>query len=229
MPDAKPVGDAGGPPRTGKKGGRPRAEIDPRQVEAMAYTQATVAQMAAFFGVSQRTLMRRFRRLIKRARRAGNATVRMTAYQMATSGKHPIVTMAWLNNEENWRNPKQIEATGKDGGPLIGQQHTTYIVMLPDNGRDPDLVRQVRERQARAGLIPPQGELRELPAAIDDGPPAPAPPVTPAASAPAPPPLPPVLPAPRTLLPMPYELPRPEPRRPPLADDDWTGWTPIRS
>lgn len=150
--------------------GRPPKQVDAARVQELAEAQATNLEIAADVGCSIRTLQRIFGGHLSRWRQKGVAAVRRKVYEMALSGTKPIVSVAWLNNHGDWRNPKEL--TGPDGGPVTTEQRTVYV-MLPDNGRDPDLVHQVRERQRAAGALPPKAVIEQLGA--DSASPAPRP------------------------------------------------------
>lgn len=51
---------------------------------------------------SVKTLRRHFRRELDISATEANARVAQTAYQMATSGKHPQVTIFWLKSRAHW-------------------------------------------------------------------------------------------------------------------------------
>jgi hypothetical protein len=54
---------------------------------------------------SPKTLRRHFREELDRSGIEANARVAQTAFQMATSGKHPLMTMFWLRVRGGWREP----------------------------------------------------------------------------------------------------------------------------
>lgn len=83
-----------------------------KQLEVLAGLGVPTHQMAAIMDVSPATLDRVIARdkkvaeaILKGAAEA-SATVRSTAFKMATSGKWPAMTIFWLKVRERWREPR---------------------------------------------------------------------------------------------------------------------------
>ena len=87
-------------------------EKEIEKIEVMAGLGLTTEQMAAILGVSKKTFERRCYgpneqpgvsdALIK-GRAKASYRVMQTAFGMATSGKHPVMTMFWLKCREHWK------------------------------------------------------------------------------------------------------------------------------
>lgn len=75
-------------------------------------------QIASELGISVSTLQRRFSAELKRGHATAAAKVAATAYELATSGTCPPMTMFWLKTRCGWKETAVQEITGKDGGPL---------------------------------------------------------------------------------------------------------------
>ena len=82
------------------------------QIESMAGLGMNVEQMAHVIGVSKATFDRRqaaqpaVHDAISKGRALASMCVRKTAYQMATSGKCPAMTIFWLKTREGWKEPR---------------------------------------------------------------------------------------------------------------------------
>lgn len=80
-----------------------------KQCEAMAGLRLTLEQMGRILNVSKSTMDRRVKEqpelqeAIERGRAQASAKVRQMAYKMATSGKHPVMTIFWLKCQEGFR------------------------------------------------------------------------------------------------------------------------------
>lgn len=79
------------------------------QVEAMAGFGLTATQMASVLGMCEKTFYNKkntipeFASALERGRALTSYNVRKTAYQMATSGDWPAMTIFWLKCRENWK------------------------------------------------------------------------------------------------------------------------------
>lgn len=116
------------------KGGRPRIEIDMKQLTAACQIQCTAEECAALFDCSVDTLDNRlkeqgwagFSEFYKRHSENGRASLRRMQWKTAQDG-NPTMQI-WLGKQMlNQRDKKEV--TGKDGGPV-------EIYQLPSNGRD---------------------------------------------------------------------------------------------
>ncbi len=80
-----------------------------KDIERLAGFGLSVEKIAAYLGMSKATLDRRVSESIEvssaleRGRSFSEEAVASTAFQMATSGKHPSVTMFWLKTRAGWR------------------------------------------------------------------------------------------------------------------------------
>lgn len=87
----------------------PRPNLNPsdeqrkkvKQLAACGFTHETIGQA---IGVrSPKTLRKHFREQLDRGALEANANVALTGYQMAISGKHPLLTMFWLKCRLGWK------------------------------------------------------------------------------------------------------------------------------
>jgi hypothetical protein len=67
-------------------GGRPRANVDDRQVLELAKIGCTMAEIAAVVGTSVDTLERRFAETIRAGREMGRSSLRRAQWKLALSG-----------------------------------------------------------------------------------------------------------------------------------------------
>ena len=102
-----------------------RKEVDPEKVESFAAQGLTMDQIASCLNICTATLYNRMGselevlEAIKRGRAKGIATISNALFQ---SGKGGNVTaqIFYLKNRqpEEWRDRRETEVTGKDGGPI---------------------------------------------------------------------------------------------------------------
>jgi len=101
---------------------RPQAKIDPVELEKLCTTQCTDEEVAAFFGVSTRTIERRrlqprFAEVMDRARAKGRVSVRRSLFRLANNGN--IAAAIFLSkNLLGYRDVVNNEHTGLAGGPI---------------------------------------------------------------------------------------------------------------
>jgi hypothetical protein len=80
-----------------KKRGRPRIQLDERQVEALAQIQCTWAEMAVVLGCSETALRTNYAELIKKGRENGKTSLRRVQYTKAMEGN--IGMLIWLGKQ----------------------------------------------------------------------------------------------------------------------------------
>ncbi len=101
---------------------RPEAKIDLVELEKLCNMQCTDEEVAAFFGVNKRTIMRRrkvakFRDIMDRAKAKGRISVRRHLFRLA--GKDNVAAAIFLSkNLLGYRDVVNTEHTGLDGGPI---------------------------------------------------------------------------------------------------------------
>ena len=95
-----------------KKIKNPKKVLTPDEIKklfSLAGLGLTVENMALIMDMSKKTLERRMidqkgvRDAIEKGRAQASASVRSTAFKMATSGKCPAMTIFWLKCRERWR------------------------------------------------------------------------------------------------------------------------------
>jgi hypothetical protein len=105
---------------------RPRAEIDMVELEKLCGMQCTNDEIAAWFGVSTRTIERlrktvRFRESMDQAKAKGRVSVRRSLFRMAAANN--IAAAIFLaKNVLGYRDVVRNEQTGPDGGPIAIEQ-----------------------------------------------------------------------------------------------------------
>ncbi|HET6208018.1 MAG TPA: hypothetical protein VFD98_14475 [Terracidiphilus sp.] len=101
---------------------RPQAKIDPVELEKLCTMQCTDEEVAAFFGVSTRTIERRrlqprFAEVMERARAKGRVSVRRSLFRLANNGN--IAAAIFLSkNLLGYRDVVNTEHSGLAGGPI---------------------------------------------------------------------------------------------------------------
>jgi hypothetical protein len=101
---------------------RPEAKIDLVELEKLCTMQCTDEEVAAFFGVSTRTIERRrrqprFAEVMDRARAKGRISVRRSLFKLAAAGN--IAAAIFLSkNLLGYKDVVNNEHTGLAGGPI---------------------------------------------------------------------------------------------------------------
>jgi hypothetical protein len=102
--------------RQGRKNHTPTAE-QRKQVETLAGYGLTVEQIGYVLACSHDTVKRHYVEELERGQAVAVAKVAQTAFQMATSGNEPAMTMFWLKTRARWREVHEV--AGEGGGPII--------------------------------------------------------------------------------------------------------------
>ena len=95
------------------------------KIEALAGYGLTVQQIASVLGMSKKTFERRMREIpgindaLEKGRAVALAKVGQTAYDMATSGQFPVMTIFWMKVRGGWRETREIELSTAPGKPLV--------------------------------------------------------------------------------------------------------------
>jgi len=95
--------------------GRPRKNINPEIVEALARIQCTDSEIAAVLDVNERTIQRNFAAILKKGREAGKQSLKRMQYKLAEEGNATM--QIWLGKQYLGQKDK-VEHTGKGGGPI---------------------------------------------------------------------------------------------------------------
>lgn len=97
---------------------------DIKKIQRMAGLGLKVEQMAAVLGMSKKTFERRMKDTkgaadaLEKGRAVAVMNVSETAYELATSRKHPIMTMFWLKCQGRWKEVQPVEISGPNGQPI---------------------------------------------------------------------------------------------------------------
>jgi hypothetical protein len=110
--------------RGGKRSGagRKAANIDLTELEKLCALQCTDAELAAWFGVSTRTIERRrkqanFRETLERGQAKGRISVRRMLFSQAAKG-NTAASIFLAKNLLGYRDVQRNEHSGPDGGPI---------------------------------------------------------------------------------------------------------------
>jgi hypothetical protein len=101
---------------------RPKAKIDLTELEKLCVMQCTDAEVAAFLGVSTKTIERRrqltkFREVMDQARAKGRVSVRRYLFRLAANGN--IAAAIFLaKNLLGYKDVVSNEHSGPDGAPI---------------------------------------------------------------------------------------------------------------
>jgi len=128
-----------GPPRAESRGGRPRLQLDLRQVEELARIACTEEDMAAVLGVSVDTIQRRkrtsaeFRGVIEKGRASLRNSLRRLQVKKALEGNTTM--LIWLGKQLLGQSDRQsAELTGARGEALM----PPAVIYLPRGEGGPD-------------------------------------------------------------------------------------------
>lgn len=123
------------------KKGRKRISISAemrRAARAAAGYGMKDEQIATMLGIGESTLKRKCAAELASGRVDASAKVQQTAFQMATSGKLPAMTIFWLKCRAGWKEPTLTEHTGKDGGPIETIVRVVRVPVAPPKHDDDD-------------------------------------------------------------------------------------------
>jgi hypothetical protein len=101
---------------------RPEARVNLEELEKLCAMQCTDEEIAAYFGVSTRTIERRrkvrgFRETIERGRAKGRVSVRRQLFKLASNGNLGA-TIFLAKNLLGYRDVTATEHSGPAGGPM---------------------------------------------------------------------------------------------------------------
>jgi hypothetical protein len=101
---------------------RPEARVNLEELEKLCAMQCTDEEIAAYFGVSTRTIERRrkvrgFRETIERGRAKGRVSVRRQLFKLASNGNLGA-TIFLAKNLLGYRDVMATEHSGPAGGPM---------------------------------------------------------------------------------------------------------------
>src|SRR5437660_7276195 len=95
--------------------------------------------IARIIGCAPKTLRKRLRDELDRGVAEANATIAGYLFAAAKAGDIAAIIF-WLKTRANWREGKPDEPLGADAG-----SKSEVVLVLPDNSRDPELTRVLRE------------------------------------------------------------------------------------
>jgi len=99
--------------------------------------------IAKIIGCSPKTLRKRFRDELGCG--LAEATAKMTGYLFAAAEKGNIAApIFWLKTQAHWREQPAAEET-----PAADGESNSEVLILPDNGRDPELTKALRDAQKK--------------------------------------------------------------------------------
>jgi hypothetical protein len=112
--------------------------------------------IAKIIGCAPKTLRKRFRDELDRGVAEANATISGCLYAAAKAGNITAMIF-WLKTRANWREGKgDVAVSGADPEAI-----SELILVLPDNGRDPELTDVLRDAQQKYFANKKRQQVRE--------------------------------------------------------------------
>jgi hypothetical protein len=115
---------------------RPKVNIDLTELEKLCGMQCTDEEIAAFFGVSTKTIERRrkvsrFREIMDQAKAKGRISVRRSLFRQANSGN--VAASIFLSkNLLGYKDIVSNEHSGPDGNPIQLESKPDYSQLTDD-------------------------------------------------------------------------------------------------
>jgi hypothetical protein len=115
---------------------RPKVNIDLAELEKLCGMQCTDEEIAAFFGVSTKTIERRrkvtrFREIMDQAKAKGRISVRRSLFRQANSGN--VAASIFLSkNLLGYKDIVSNEHSGPDGNPIQLESKPDYSQLTDD-------------------------------------------------------------------------------------------------
>jgi hypothetical protein len=115
---------------------RPKVNIDLTELEKLCGMQCTDEEIAAFFGVSTKTIERRrkvsrFREIMDQAKAKGRISVRRSLFRQASSGN--VAASIFLSkNLLGYKDIVSNEHSGPDGNPIQLESKPDYSQLTDD-------------------------------------------------------------------------------------------------
>jgi hypothetical protein len=115
---------------------RPEVQIDLVELEKLCTMQCTDEEIAAFFNVDKRTIVRRrkvakFRDIMDRAKAKGRVSVRRHLFRLAANG-NVAAAIFLAKNLLGYRDVVNTEHTGLAGGPIQITAKPDYSQLTDD-------------------------------------------------------------------------------------------------
>ena len=99
--------------------------------------------IARIIGCAPKTLRKRLRDELNRGVAEANATIAGYLFAAAKAGNIAAIIF-WLKTRAHWRERNVTEPV-----PSANGQSNGYVLLLPDNSRDPELTEALREAQEK--------------------------------------------------------------------------------
>ena len=130
--------------------GRKSARIDLGELEKLCALQCTDEDLAAFFGVTVRTIERRrqkhaFAAVMERGRAKGRLSVRRLLFTQANNG-NTAASIFLAKNLLGYRDVRSNQHSGPDGGPIPIHNELDFTRLSTE---DLDLLQTLREKAER--------------------------------------------------------------------------------
>jgi hypothetical protein len=100
--------------------------------------------IARIIGCAPKTLRKRFRDELDRGVAEANAVISGSLFAAAKAG-NTTAQIFWLKTRAGWKEGGSAASTVQD----TGEPHPQPVLVLPDNNRDPELTKVLRDAQAK--------------------------------------------------------------------------------
>jgi hypothetical protein len=127
---------------------KPFTETDAlrEKVRSLAAVGVPQDDIAKIVDCSPKTLRKHFRRELDRAAAETNAAVAGFLFKSAKDG-NVAAQIFWMKTRAHWKETTAHEVAGPDGEPVPSPNP---VIILPDNGRDPELLESVLVHKGQA-------------------------------------------------------------------------------
>jgi len=93
---------------------RPKLDIDPKKVEALASYGCLNTEIASFFGCEKSTITKRFSTQVRKGKDSGKIRLRQKQFETAMNGN--VAMLIWLGKQMlDQRDKQDLEASGDIG------------------------------------------------------------------------------------------------------------------
>ena len=103
---------------------------DSKQVETLAGLGASLEYIASHLNLSTDQVLEFYKKDLDYGKEHANLEVAETFFELATSGEHPTITMAWMRMRAGWRDTPQTTTQENDDVVEVEQAREKLLKLL---------------------------------------------------------------------------------------------------